>query len=356
MKLASELREFFSLWWDFIARHAKISFWRFESFKKGFAELLYRQRGKFARPFVHSGMFALVTLGVMLGPIISEGLPSSFSTHVPAPSAVLSAATENPATVTLVSGSPKTGTEEYTVLPGDTVLGIAEKYGVSAETILWQNDLEKNAKLKPGQVLEVLTVTGVSHKVKRGETIYSIAKKYQTDAQGIIDFPFNTFVNDETFALAVGQVLIIPEGTPPKETPTSPYLARRTPDAGTVVASGRFVWPASGNISQGFAWYHRAIDIANSAAPNILAADSGTVLVAGWPDNVGYGNRIIIDHGNGYRTLYAHLAGVYVVPGQTVERGDAVGKMGSTGRSSGVHVHFEIHGSGGSLNPLALLQ
>src|SRR5690606_11476883 len=95
-------------------------------------------------------------------------------------------------------------------------------------------------------------------------------------------------------------------------------------------------------ISQGFRFYHQAIDIANKAGGAILAADAGTVTVAGWPDNYGYGNRVMIDHGNGMVTLYAHMSRIRVVVGQTVNRGDIIGDMGSTGRSTGTHLHFEV--------------
>ena len=105
-----------------------------------------------------------------------------------------------------------------------------------------------------------------------------------------------------------------------------------------------------------FYWYHKGIDIANKAAPDVLAADSGKVVIAGWPDGYGYGNRVLIDHGNGYRTLYAHLSRIYVIPGQTVTRGSAIGKMGSTGRSTGVHLHFEVIKGGSYLSPLSMLK
>lgn len=174
--------------------------------------------------------------------------------------------------------------------------------------------------------------------------------------QSIVDFPYNAFVNDETFELAIGQVVVVPDGVKPAERPTSPRIRQVTPDAGTVVASGTFVWPTGGTITQRSVWYHQGIDIANRVAPNVLAADSGTVIVAGWPDGYGYGNRVIIDHGNGYRTLYAHLSQIYVVPGQTVARGNAIGKMGSTGRSTGIHLHFEVILNGVHLNPLNVLR
>lgn len=353
----SDFAEFAKKWGAFLSERAKNAFVSFEKAKGVITEGLYKQRGKLARPFVHSGMGTIAAIGIMLVPIISEELPGrSDPWQAPSPSAVLAAATENPETATLVSDKVRDRIIEYEIQPGDTISTIAEKFGVSQETVLWQNELTKNAKLKPGQSLEILPVTGISHKVQKGETIYSISRTYSAEPQPIVDFPFNTFVNDETFALAVGQLLIIPDGTPPQEVPAPSSLARRTPDAGTVTASGDFVWPASGRISQGFAWYHRGIDIANKDAPDILAADSGEIIAAGWLDNAGYGNRVIIDHGNGYQTLYAHLSQVYVVPGQTVKRGVAIGRMGSTGRSTGTHLHIEIRRDGVPVNPLELLR
>lgn len=350
-----DLKEFIVAWWEFLREPTKRAFFGFEEAKSALAESLYKQRGKFARPFVHSGMVALSAAGVILAPVISEELGRERPWQIHAPSAVLSAATENPETATLISDKPRDKILKYTIQEGDTVASIAEKFGISQDTILWQNDITVKTKLKPGQTLQILPVTGVSHKVGKGETIYSIAKKLSAEPQAIVDFPFNTFVNDETFSLAVGQTLIIPDGVPPKEAPVSVFV-RRTPDAGTVTASGDFVWPASGNLSQGFAWYHKGVDIANKGAPDVLAADSGTVVVAGWPDNAGYGNRIIIDHGNGYQTLYAHLSQVYVTPGQTVSRGASIGKMGSTGRSTGTHLHIEIRQNGIAVNPLQFLR
>lgn len=355
MQLYHELREFCSLWWKFLYQPTKAAFLRFEGAKGALAEGLYRQRGKFARPFVHSGMLGIGAMGIMLAPVISQ-LPGGNPWQSQAPSAVLSAATENPAISTSFSDKVRDQIFFHKVQDGDTVSTIAEKFGVSQETILWQNKLDKKAKLKPGQEIKVLPVTGVAHKVGRGETIYSIAKKYDAEPQAIVDFPFNTFVNDETFALAVGQELIIPDGTMPEERPASSLARRQTPNAGTVTASGTFVWPTAGQISQGFSWYHRGIDIANRAAPDILAADAGTVILAGWPDNGGYGMRVMLDHGNGYQTLYAHLSVVSVREGQTVQRGDVLGHMGTTGRSTGIHLHFEIHRNGAQVNPLEFLR
>jgi murein DD-endopeptidase MepM/ murein hydrolase activator NlpD len=159
-------------------------------------------------------------------------------------------------------------------------------------------------------------------------------------------------LNDETFELATGQFLVVPGGVMPNApVATRPVAVVITPDAGAVSGSGNFVWPAAGRITQGYSFYHKAFDIANGGGGPILAADSGTVVIAGWVDNSGYGNRVMIDHGNGYVTLYGHMSVVQVRPGQRVNRGDVLGQMGSTGRSTGTHLHFEIRSGGGLLNP-----
>lgn len=358
--LLKDFKGFLKAWYRFLFLRIYFSVRHFEKSKSLFAEKLYEGRGKLTRPFIHSGMGGIAVLGIILAPIIANSVPSfsgqSFA-QTPALSAVLSSTSEfEESTSTLITNT-RAEVIEYTVNSGDTLSGIAEKFGISIDTILWANNLEPNSKLKPGQILKISPVTGVIHKVKKGETVYSLAKHYSTDTQAIVDYPFNTFINDENFEIAVGQVLIIPDGIMPKAVQTSPvYTAKQTPNAGTVVASGAFVWPASGKISQGFRWYHRAIDIANSAGTPILAADSGKVVVAGWPDNIGYGNRVIIDHGNGFVTLYAHLSRISVGQGQTVKRGDQIGLMGSTGRSTGSHLHFEIRVSGTAQDPLAYLK
>lgn len=355
----ADFRLFISIWFQYISRRARISFWHFEKGKGILVSNLIFGRGRLTRPFVHTGMASLVIVGMALAPLIASSYPGFAQSpwrETPPASAVLSAATTTEETSTIVSDKPRAEIINYTVQNGDTVSGIAQKFGISVDTIRWTNDLATISSIKPGQTLKILPVSGIVHKVTKGETIYSIAKHYSADAQSVVDFPFNTFVNDETFALAVGQTLVIPDGMMPKVTPWSPgaYIARRTPDAGAISATGAFVWPASGTISQTFRWYHQGIDIANRGGPAILAADSGRVSAADWAG--GYGNRVVIDHGNGFQTLYGHLARMYVAPGQTVNRGDQVGLMGSTGRSTGVHLHFEIFHNGSKVDPLRYLK
>lgn len=359
-KLLTDFRFFLAELGIFLFKVFHIQFIRVETRKSAFVSSLYRQRGKLARRLMHSGMAGITGFGVMIAPIVAQEFPRDRINPWDAQSpTVLSATTDVPLTDMDFSNSQfRDKTVQYTVVEGDTISTIAQKFGVDEDTILWQNDLGPKDKIKVGQSLEILPVTGISHKVRKGDTVHSIAKKYDSDAQAIVNFPFNTFVNDETFELAIGQTIIIPDGVKPEEAaaPIQSRIKQLTPDAGTVVASGQFVWPTKGVISQRFAWYHQGIDIANREAPDVYAADAGKVIIAGWIDNTGYGNRVIIDHANGTKTLYAHLQKIYVVPGQTVSRGAAIGKMGSTGRSTGTHLHFEIIQGSGKANPLNVLK
>lgn len=346
--------DFLSSLFSYLRQRIYNAFSKFEGFKDWLVDKLYKQRGRWARPFEHLSYAGLVILAILLAPIIAQSYSERTSDYGNI-SVVLGVTTE---AMTSVSEKPRDEVITYIVQGGDTVSSIAQKFGISTDTIRWQNNLKTIKSIKAGQELKILPVTGVAHKVQRGETVWSIAKKFDTNSQGIVDYPFNTFVNDEKFTLAVGQILIIPDGIMPKAAPWQPrtYIAQETPDAGTVVVSGNFVWPASGRITQGFRWYHRGLDIANKSAPGILAADAGKVVLAGWPTGWGYGNRVVVDHGNGFQTLYAHLTKIYVSAGQTVNRGDLVGQMGATGRATGIHLHFEVIKNGVKVNPLNYLK
>lgn len=339
-------------------------FRHFEEIKDLIVDLLHQKRGKYARPFLHLAFISLTFLVINLGPrvLVStqtdsglEDLKGTFATQVYGVNFYTQQAEE----VRRYRGGEIIN---HYVTEGDTISNIAQRYGLEAETILWENDLDANTTIKPGQSLRILPIDGVRHKVSRGETIYSIGKKYDlndSQVQMIIDYPFNEFQNDETFELAVNQYIMVPDGIkkPPKTlTPKTGRTIAQTPNAGSVSALGSFVWPTAGGITQGYKFYHKAIDIANKSGGAILAADSGTIVQAGWLDNSGYGNRVMIDHGNGFMTLYAHLSAVQVQVGQTVSRGNVVGQMGSTGRSTGTHLHFEIRKDGALLNPMSYLQ
>ena len=335
-------------------------FSRFETRKDGLVDRLTKERGRWVRPFIHSGVIGLVFIGVTLGPaILDETVRARGDDAVGGSGLILGLSTFSLAetVATQISDKPRAEIIQYEIQSGDTVSTIAKKFDVSDDTIYWENNITPKTVLKPGDKLRILPVSGIRHSVTRGETVESIAKKYDVSAQAIVDWPFNTFVNDENFALAVGQSLVVPDGVKPDEVPVAPrqYLARQTPDAGTIVASGQWVWPVAGRITQFFVWYHPALDIANKEGPAVVAADSGKV-IAVISQRYGYGNHIIIDHGNGFQTLYAHLSSFGVTEGQSVGKGSTIGAMGSTGRSTGTHLHFEIRKDGAAVNPLNFLK
>ncbi len=340
---------------NFLFKSLHISFLKIEEQKGLVVTALYRKRGKLSRTLSHSGMAAIAALGVMMAPLIAQEFPGKSINpwEISAAPSVLSASTDDPGIDTQISSKVRDSIIEYQVQSGDTVATIANKFGVSEDTVRWQNELSKD-KIKVGQTLKILPVTGVAHTVVKGDTVYSIAKKYDAEAQAIVDFPFNTFTNDETFELAIGQTIIVPDGIMPS-VQVAARTRQMTPNAGSVTASGLFVWPTQGTISQRFSWYHPGIDIANPSSPINVAADSGRVIYAGW-DSTGYGNMVFIDHGNGFKTRYGHLSQVMVISGQTVSKGQAIGRMGNTGHSTGTHTHFEIYLNAVRVNPLNYLK
>jgi len=348
-------------------------FSRFEWLKDLIVDLLYKRRGKYARPILHTLMFVILFFGITLGPLIIKNNVLAESSDATPSSVLMSASGEASGSgVNTIQGEEVLkyrGGEIYQheVKEGETLKSIAEKYSLtSVNTLAWLNNLDPKSPIKPGQVLKILPVDGVLHKVKKGDTVCSIAKTYGligkdedcgSGAQPIVDYPFNTFT-DDGFGLLVGQYLVVPDGVMPvpDQTAVSTFAKRLTPNAGAVSATGQFIWPSSGIITQPFRWYHKGMDIANKVGTPILAADSGKVMVSGWVDNSGYGNRVLIDHGNGYVTLYAHMSVVSVQVGQTVRRGDVIGQVGSTGRSTGPHLHFEVRHGGVNEDPTSYLR
>ncbi len=255
---------------------------------------------------------------------------------------------------TTIPNRARTDILTYEVQPGDTVFGIADKFGLKPETIMWSNpELEQNPDmLRIGDKLVILPVDGVYHKIKKGDTLVKIAKKYKVDVADIVNLEWNKLDGVDA-ALTPGEHLIVPGGTKPYVARTvSVYRGPIPKNAQRGV--GSFVWPTSGYITQGFWHSHRAIDIGAWLGAPVVASDSGYVVYAGW-DRTGYGNLIILDHGNGYRTYYAHLSAIFVRVGDSVAQGVRIGSVGSTGRSTGPHLHFEIRFHNVQRNPLGFL-
>lgn len=329
----------------------------FEEQKDIIVSFLMTKRGRYSRPFLNLSIALLIFTGIVSAPIIASTYPTvaseDLSQFTPPSALISSLSQEDYAMSTQVSDKPRDKVITYTVSEGDTITSIAEKFGVSQDSIKWVNNLKADT-IVVGSPLKIPPVTGVVHKVKQGETVYSIAKKYQTDAQKIVNFPFNDFADLDTFALAVGQTLIVPDGVPPAEKPATLPVPPPQYIAGS--GTGQFIWPTSGGITQYPVWYHMAVDIANRDTPNVYAADSG-VVVFSEKQRYGYGWHVIVDHGNGFQSLYAHLQRIDVGVGDRVAKGATViGKMGSTGRSTGTHLHFEVRKNGTPVNPLAYLK
>lgn len=340
----------------------------FESFKNKSVALLMHKRGKFQKHVWHTAMIGLAIVGLLTSGVFGNNalVASTFPGSNDQDPRLIQTYDPNASGINLqnlldmktsISNKPRSEIIDYEVKSGETISQIGEKFGISVDTIKWANDIANIQSVKPGQVLKILPVTGVSYVVKSGDNLEAVAKKYSAESQNIVDFPFNDIPDD--FKLKVGQLLIIPEGQPPETKIPKKNIQNFAQSSSTFKApgGGSFIWPTVYQyISTYFAWWHPGVDMPNKSAPPVIASDGGTVVVAGWPDGYGYGNRIMIDHGNGYTTLYAHLSNIYVSVGQTISRGQTIGQMGSTGRSTGIHLHFEIRYKGIAINPLSILR
>lgn len=244
---------------------------------------------------------------------------------------------------------------DYEVRAGETVSTIADRFSISVSTILWENNLNAYSLIRPGDKLAILPVSGITYEVTRGETVGAIAKKYQIDEKEII----KTNKLSDAGKLIAGQKLIIPGAR------RDSYAQKKIKKYSSVdaikdlikspsakpVAGNKMNWPTAGyRITQYYTWRHHAVDIANKIGTPIYAADAGTVEYAGW--GKGYGNQIVIDHGGGKKTRYAHQSKFYVKKGEEVDKGEIIGAMGSTGWSTGPHLHFEVMINGVKYNPL----
>lgn len=234
----------------------------------------------------------------------------------------------------------------YVVRKGDTLSSIAKMFNVTTNTIVWSNDITGN-KVSPGDRLVILPISGVRHTVKKGDTLQSIAKKYKGDLEEIAQF------NDLTASskIAVGDMVIIPDGEmfsghTTTKTTTSTSVKKVQQYLSAPSYNGYYARPVSGGVKSQGIHGHNGVDIASAFGSNIFASADGEVIVSkssGY--NGGYGSYIVIKHGNGTQTLYAHLSGVQVSVGDTVSQGQVIGNMGSTGKSTGTHLHFEVRGA-----------
>ncbi len=266
----------------------------------------------------------------------------------------------------------------YTVEQGDSLFAIADNFGLKPETILWGNfdTLKDNPHtLQPGQQLNILPVNGTYHQWREGESLFRVAEYYGVDPLDIIQYPGNEIdiydFDMDNPSFEVGQMLIVPGGErelvdygPPAITRNNPAIASTygPGHCGTIytgaVGVGYFIWPTTERWLSGYNYnpkIHPAIDIAGSLGNAVWASDNGVVVYSGW-SNYGYGNLVVIDHGNGWQTLYAHLNTISVGCGQSVNQGELIGGLGTTGNSSGPHLHFEMIYSGAKVNPWDFLQ
>ncbi len=251
----------------------------------------------------------------------------------------------------------------YTVGQGDTISSIANKFQISINTILWSNNLTAFSLIRPGDKLTILPVSGTIYTVKSGDTVGKIARTFGVEENSI--FKYNNI--NGAGGLVIGKTIIIPGGKKLSNTVASTRTTTKTSTGAAAVieklvkpstgkdSGGSMVWPTSGHrISQYYSWRHTGLDIADKIGTPLYAADAGTVEYSGWSN--GYGNNVLINHGNGKKTRYAHASKLYVKVGEKVGRGEQIAAMGSTGWSTGSHIHFEVIVNGVKKNPLSYIK
>ena len=279
---------------------------------------------------------------------------------------------------TILSDRPRLEILKYLVQKGDTLFGIADKYGLKPESVLWGNwyTLEQDPHtLKPGQELNIPPVDGVLISWSEGENIESVARSFYAEPQEIIEWPGNKIDFNVDLAnpgIDEGTLILIPDGRRDAPSWQMVTITRGNPAAASILGPGYcgsiysgpigtavFGWPASSSWVSGYPYIpgvHEALDLGGSVGNSIFASDQGVVVYAGW-NNYGYGYVVVIDHGNGWQTLYAHLDTISVGCGQAVFKGGLIGTMGVTGNSSGPHLHFEMRSDvWGRVNPQNFLQ
>lgn len=274
-----------------------------------------------------------------------------------------------------VPSQPRFELSTYTVKEGDTLFGIAEQFNLQPETILWGNQYvlgDNPHNLRPGQELNILPVDGALHRWSEGDGLNGVSSFFHVTPEEIIEFPGNHLSYESIGEwsrpnIEPGTLIIIPGGRREFVSWSAPEIPLDNPEVAEVlgpgyctsvaaglVGSGAFVWPANAHFLSGFDYNpsanHHGIDIDGEIGDPIYAADNGVVVYAGW-NNWGYGNMIVVNHGNGWQTLYAHMDAIYVTCGQSVWQTGIIGTVGNTGNSSGSHLHFEMMINGGKINP-----
>ena len=275
---------------------------------------------------------------------------------------------------TTIPKRPSVDVTTYEVKPGDNLFLIAEKYGLRPETVLWGNYevLRDNPQfLSPGQELNILPTDGVYYQAVEGDNFNSIASFFRVEPEVILDYPGNRLLTDMTDPttpdIEVGTWLIIPGGKRVLKDWGPPAITRSNPAAAAyygegycgaiyegAIGIGSFIWPTVATSLSGYDYsppLHNGIDIAGAEGNAIFATDSGVVVFAGW-SQYGFGYLIVLDHGNGWQSAYAHLSSVSVTCGQSVAQGTVIGGLGTTGNSTGPHLHFELRNEVyGKVNP-----
>lgn len=263
---------------------------------------------------------------------------------------------------------PRLEVINYTVKQGDSIFGIADQYGLAPETLLWGNFdiLQDNPhSLRPDQELNILPVDGTYYQWSEGDNLEAVANYFGVDPVEILDWPGNQLSPPDP-DIEAGTWLVIPGGQREFVSWRAPRITRANPAVASVagpgacgaiyegaIGEGFFIWPTTASFLSGYSYssFHPGIDIAGSIGNAIYASASGVVVYAGW-NNYGYGYMAVIDHGDGWQTLYAHMDQVNVGCGQSVAQGSVIGGLGSSGNSTGPHLHFEMQSdSYGKVNP-----
>ena len=235
----------------------------------------------------------------------------------------------------------------HTVKPGETVWRIAKLYRVTGATLAAANNLADPNSISPGQVLTIPSEGEIFYEVKPGETLWQIATRFGAGADEIANL--NNI--GESSILAVGQKLRLPVARSDDPDPEASGQKVKS------VTVSEFHWPLRGRITSGFGlrWgrQHTGIDIAGVSGDPVRASKAGVVTVAGWMG--GYGKAVVLQHGDGTATLYGHNSGILVSKGQAVKQGEQIAAVGSTGNSTGPHLHFEIILGKNPVDPLPYL-